>query len=52
MIAGSVTGNMDVKEKLELMPSARVIGDLKVGTLIIGEGAVFKGNCEMRQSQE
>ena len=52
MIAGSVTGNMDVKEKLELMPSARVIGDLKVGTLIIGEGAIFKGNCEMLQSQE
>lgn len=52
MVAGSVTGNMDVKEKLELMPSAKVYGDLKVGTLIIGEGAVFKGNCEMHQSQE
>lgn len=52
MIAGSVTGNMDVKDKLELMPSAKVVGDLKVGTLIIGEGAVFKGNCEMRQAPE
>ena len=52
MVAGSVTGNMDVSEKLELMASARVAGDLKVGTLIIGEGAVFKGNCEMRQSPE
>lgn len=52
MIAGAVTGNMDVNDKLELLPSAKVIGDLKVGTLIIGEGAVFKGNCEMRQSAE
>lgn len=52
MIAGAVTGNMDINDKLELLPSAKVVGDLKVGTLIIGEGAVFKGNCEMRQSAE
>jgi cytoskeletal protein CcmA (bactofilin family) len=52
MVAGVVTGNMDVNDKLELLPSAKVVGDLKVGTLIIGEGAVFKGNCEMRQAAE
>ena len=52
MVAGVVTGNMDVNDKLELLPSAKVVGDLKVGTLIIGEGAVFKGNCEMRQPAE
>lgn len=52
MVAGVVTGNMDVNDKLELLPSAKVVGDLKVGTLIIGEGAVFKGNCEMRQPVE
>ena len=52
MVAGIVTGNMDVNDKLELLPSAKVVGDLKVGTLIIGEGAVFKGNCEMRQPAE
>ena len=49
LVAGSVTGNMDVTDKLELLPSAKVIGDLTVGSLIIGEGAVFKGKCEMRQ---
>jgi cytoskeletal protein CcmA (bactofilin family) len=52
MIAGTITGNMDVSEKLELLPSAKVVGDLKVGSLIIGEGAIFKGNCEMKQSVE
>jgi cytoskeletal protein CcmA (bactofilin family) len=52
VVAGLVTGNMDIVDKLELLPSAKVVGDLKVGTLIIGEGAVFKGNCEMRQSAE
>lgn len=51
-IAGSVSGNMEIADKLELLATAKVIGDLKVGTLIIGEGAVFKGNCGMRQPSE
>ncbi len=50
IVAGTVTGNMDIGDKLEMLPTAKVVGDLKVGSLIIGEGAVFKGNCEMRQS--
>lgn len=51
IVAGTITGNMDVGDKLEMLPTAKVVGDLKVGTLIIGEGAVFKGNCEMRQTE-
>ena len=51
-LLGTQRPNMDVNDKLELLPSAKVVGDLKVGTLIIGEGAVFKGNCEMRQPAE
>ena len=47
-VAGVVTGNMDVTEKLELLPTAKLFGDIKVGVLIIGEGATFKGACEMR----
>lgn len=52
VIAGSVTGDMTIADKLELLPTAKVVGDLKVGSLIIGEGAVFKGNCEMRKADE
>lgn len=49
MVAGRVFGNMDVTEKLELTPTATLEGDIKVGILVIGEGAVFKGSCEMRR---
>jgi len=49
MIAGIFYGNVHVTEKLELMPSARIYGDVKVGTLTIREGAILKGSCEMRQ---
>ena len=48
-VAGVITGNMDITEKLELLSSAKLYGDIKVGVLIIGEGATFKGACEMRQ---
>lgn len=51
-IAGTVYGNMDITEKLELLPSGQIYGDIKVGVLIIGEGATFKGACIMRQGSE
>ena len=47
LIAGVVKGNMEVSDKLELLPTAKVYGDIKIGTLIIGEGAIFRGACNM-----
>ncbi|MBP2634790.1 MAG: Polymer-forming cytoskeletal [Firmicutes bacterium] len=47
LIAGVVKGNMEVSDKLELLPTAKVYGDIKIGTLTIGEGAVFRGACNM-----
>lgn len=51
-IAGTVYGNVDVMEKLELLSSAKMYGDIKVGVLTISEGAIFKGSCEMRKDAE
>ncbi len=51
-IAGSVLGNAEITDKLELTPTAKLHGDIKTGILIIGEGAVFKGACEMRYGNE
>jgi len=51
-IGGTVTGNMEITERLELLASAKLFGDIKAGTLIIGEGAIFKGACEMRTIEE
>lgn len=50
-IAGMVRGNVDVTDRLDLLPTAKLYGDIKVGVLIIGEGAVFKGACEMHGSE-
>ena len=50
-VGGTVHGNMEVVEKLELLPSSKVYSNIKVGLLIIAEGAIFKGDCEMRNGE-
>lgn len=52
MVAGIVHGNVSVGDKLELASSAKLFGDIKTGILIIGEGAIFKGACEMKNANE
>jgi cytoskeletal protein CcmA (bactofilin family) len=52
LVAGVITGNCEISDKLELLSSGKIFGDIKVGTLIIGEGAVFKGGCIMQHGEE
>lgn len=47
-IAGEVKGNVEAEGKLELIPSGKLYGDIKVESLIIGNGAVFRGLSEMK----
>ena len=44
-ISGQVTGNISCKERLELTSNAKVFGDITCTTLIIAEGAIFRGKC-------
>ena len=48
-IAGEVYGNIECTGKLELMPSSKLLGDIKVSDLYIDSGATFQGNCEMNE---
>lgn len=47
LIAGELKGNVVASGKLELANTARIIGDLKVSSLVIDDGAVFQGTCQM-----
>lgn len=47
LVAGTVYGNLTAKEKIELTSTGRVLGDMVTKTLVIDEGASFKGNCTM-----
>lgn len=46
IVAGEVNGNFILSGKLELTETAKVAGDIEMGTLVIHEGAVFKGHSK------
>ena len=52
LIAGTVYGNLLAENRIELTESGRVLGDLITKTLVIDEGASFKGNCTMEVMEE
>ncbi|MCX5836501.1 MAG: polymer-forming cytoskeletal protein [Deltaproteobacteria bacterium] len=47
LISGEVRGQIEVREKVEIYPTGRVLGNIKTPALIIKEGAVFEGNSRM-----
>ena len=52
LIAGIVYGNLVARERIEMTSTGRVLGDLITKTLVIDEGASFKGNCTMEVDGE
>ena len=49
LIAGVVEGTVTATQRLELLSSARVIGKIITPKLIVQEGAILRGPCEMTQ---
>jgi cytoskeletal protein CcmA (bactofilin family) len=47
VVGGTVVGNIDAKEKIELQAGSRLEGDIKTTRLVIDEGVFFEGNCKM-----
>ncbi|MBD3297326.1 MAG: hypothetical protein GF341_01630 [candidate division Zixibacteria bacterium] len=48
VISGAVKGNIHATEKVELQAKANITGDLTTKALVIEQGAVFHGNCNMK----
>lgn len=46
-VAGKVIGNVHGRESVELLASGSLEGDVSAPSLIIGDGAFFKGRVEM-----
>jgi len=44
ILAGKVEGNLVAEEKIDLAPTAHVVGDLTAPVVTIAEGAVLEGN--------
>lgn len=46
-LSGTVKGKMSVSELLFLKSSAKIIGDIVTGKLVVEVGATFTGSCNM-----
>jgi cytoskeletal protein CcmA (bactofilin family) len=46
-IAGSITGNIQSTDRVDLQTGARVVGNVKATRITIADGAQFKGNVDM-----
>ena len=47
VIAGEVKGNVEADERLEMLPSGKLYGNIKTKKLKMADGVVFEGGCEM-----
>ncbi len=52
VIGGIVYGDIIAKEKLEMLSTGRVVGDIKTARLKIADGVSFEGKCDMLQNPE
>ncbi|MBN1585284.1 polymer-forming cytoskeletal protein [Candidatus Uhrbacteria bacterium] len=51
-VAGEITGNITVSERLELEPTARIHGDIRTKSLVVANGAMVEGRISMEQKAE
>jgi cytoskeletal protein CcmA (bactofilin family) len=51
LISGEVRGQIEVKKRLKLYSTGRVIGDVSAPVFSIDEGAFFEGNCRMTRNE-
>lgn len=47
-IAGKVSGDIVASKRIEIRPTARVLGNLTSPVLVVHEGALFEGHCAMQ----
>lgn len=46
-ISGEIHGNLIADQRIEIHAPGKVLGNIQVPIVIIDEGAIFEGNCQM-----
>jgi len=49
IVGGRVRGNIKAPDKVELQAKCQVEGDVVTYSLVVEQGAIFHGNCEMKK---
>jgi len=48
IIMGEVNGTIDARERIEVYPPGRVMGDIQAPAVLIESGVIFNGDCCMK----
>jgi len=51
VIAGALTGNVEVRGRLEIKQGGSLRGDLRADKVIMEEGAFYEGRCSMGREE-
>jgi cytoskeletal protein CcmA (bactofilin family) len=46
-VIGSLTGNVEASEKIDIRKDAKLVGDIRTARIVIEDGAYFKGNIDI-----
>ena len=49
IIAGKITGNISIRDKVNVEPSGQIYGEVITGKFVIDEESIFQGNCIMNR---
>ncbi len=52
ILMGTVHGNIEAEQRLEIHASGRLYGNIRTAQLKIADGVVFDGKCEMIKPEE
>ena len=52
VVGGIVHGNIEAYEKIEMLPTGKIYGNVRTAKLKIADGVVFEGKCEMIRRSE
>lgn len=47
VVLGSINGNVEASDKIDIRKDARLVGDIKTARIVIEDGAYFKGSIDI-----
>jgi cytoskeletal protein CcmA (bactofilin family) len=52
VVLGTITGNVEATDKIDIRKDARLVGDIKTARIVIEDGAYFKGSIDIVKGGE
>ena len=51
VVLGTVQGNIETREKIDIRKDAKVVGDIRTARIVIEDGAFFKGSIDIVRAE-